>query len=149
MAEAETTSRTRSRVRRVAVPLLALLVLLGTAHLAAHLLTGRYAWAWAVAWLESDIGDQHRFPAREVAAGLDVSPLRRGPAPEALTEPVNLGGVGRPFEDWYAVRRNLLRAACVNSTNAASSRISHPAPCPINETGGRKGCLEPHRGSIS
>lgn len=99
-AEAGTAVRARSRRRRIAVPLLALLVLLGTTYLAAHLLTGRYAWARAVAWLESDIGDQHRFPAREVPSGEDVSLLGRGPAPEALTEPVNLGGIGRPFEDW-------------------------------------------------
>ena len=97
---AETTSRTRTRRRRVAVPVLALLVVLGGTYLAAHLLTGRFAWARAVAWLESDIGDQRRFPAREVPAGDDVSPLPRGPEPAALGEPVNLGGVGRPLEEW-------------------------------------------------
>lgn len=97
---AEGTSRTRTPSRRIAVPVLALLVLLGGTYLAAHLLTGRYAWARAVAWLESDIGDQHRFPAREVPAGDEVSPLPPGAEPAALTEPVNLDGVGRPFEEW-------------------------------------------------
>lgn len=94
------TTAVRSRIRRFAVPLLALLVLMGATYLAAHLLTGRYAWARAVAWLESDIGDQHRFPAREVPADVDVSPLRRGPAPKALTRPVRLDGDGLPFDDW-------------------------------------------------
>lgn len=100
MAEVRTTARPRSRGRRIAVPLLALVVLLGSTYLATHLLTDRFAWARAVAWLESDIGDQHRFPTREVPAGEDVSPLRRGAAPGALTRPVELGGVELPFESW-------------------------------------------------
>ncbi len=49
---------------------------------------GVYVWAWsstdestfarAVIWRESDVGDQHRFPARRIPAGADVSPLRAG-----------------------------------------------------------------------
>jgi CubicO group peptidase (beta-lactamase class C family) len=49
---------------------------------------GVYAWAWsstdestiarAVIWRESDVGDQHRFPARRIPAGGRVSPLRPG-----------------------------------------------------------------------
>jgi CubicO group peptidase (beta-lactamase class C family) len=49
---------------------------------------GVYAWAWsstdestiarAVIWRESDVGDQHRFPARRIPAGAHVSPLPAG-----------------------------------------------------------------------
>ena len=55
---------------------------------AAHLLDGRYAWARAVAWGESDTGDPFRFPERAVPAGRDVSPLPTGDTPASLTEPV-------------------------------------------------------------
>jgi CubicO group peptidase (beta-lactamase class C family) len=47
---------------------------------------GVYVWAWsstnestfarAVIWRESDVGDQHRFPARQIPAGARTSPLR-------------------------------------------------------------------------
>ena len=49
---------------------------------------GVYGWAWsstdestfarALIWRESDVGDQHRFPARRIPAGARVSPLRAG-----------------------------------------------------------------------
>jgi CubicO group peptidase (beta-lactamase class C family) len=49
---------------------------------------GVYGWAWsstddstfarALIWRESDVGDQHRFPARRISAGARVSPLRAG-----------------------------------------------------------------------
>jgi CubicO group peptidase (beta-lactamase class C family) len=49
---------------------------------------GVYAWAWtstddstiarAMIWRESDVGDQHRFPARPIQAGDRMSPLRAG-----------------------------------------------------------------------
>jgi CubicO group peptidase (beta-lactamase class C family) len=48
---------------------------------------GFYVWAWtstddstlarALIWRESDVGDQHRFPARRVPAGARASPLPR------------------------------------------------------------------------
>ena len=88
-----------SRRRWIAVPLV-LVLLLGLLYGSAHLLTGRYAWARAVAWLESDIGDQQRFPARTVPNGDEVSQLLTGPEPAALTAPVNVGGVGRPLDDF-------------------------------------------------
>lgn len=56
-----------------------MLLVLALFYASAHLLTGRYTWARAVAWLESDIGDQHRFPERTVPAGDRVSALPRGP----------------------------------------------------------------------
>ena len=49
---------------------------------------GVYAWAWtstdestiarAMIWRESDVGDQHRFPARPIPAGARMSSLRAG-----------------------------------------------------------------------
>jgi CubicO group peptidase (beta-lactamase class C family) len=49
---------------------------------------GVYGWAWsstdestiarAMVWRESDVGDQHRFPARRIPAGARASPLPRG-----------------------------------------------------------------------
>jgi CubicO group peptidase (beta-lactamase class C family) len=66
----------------------------------AHLLDGRYAWARAVAWGESDAGDQFRFPSRSIDAGGSVSPLLGGPPPPALDLPVNVGGVGRSYEQF-------------------------------------------------
>jgi CubicO group peptidase (beta-lactamase class C family) len=65
---------------------------------AAHLLSSRFAWARSVAWMESDVDDQHRFPEREIPAPDRPSALRTGPEPAALSRPVNLGMVGRPFE---------------------------------------------------
>ena len=51
---------------------------------------GVYGWAWgstdestfarAMIWRESDVGDQHRFPARRIPAGDRASPLRAGAA---------------------------------------------------------------------
>ena len=49
---------------------------------------GVYVWAWsstdestfarAMVWRESDVGDQHRFPARQIPASARTSPLRVG-----------------------------------------------------------------------
>jgi CubicO group peptidase (beta-lactamase class C family) len=49
---------------------------------------GVYVWAWsatddstfarALLWRESDVGDQHRFPARRIPAGADTSRLSAG-----------------------------------------------------------------------
>lgn len=91
----------RHRRRWLAVPLV-LVLLLAAFYGAAHLLTGRYAWARAVAWTESDVGDQRRFPARTIEAGDQVSPLPTGPAPAQLELPVNVGGVGRSLDDFLA-----------------------------------------------
>jgi CubicO group peptidase (beta-lactamase class C family) len=88
--------------RRLAIGLGVLLLVLLACYGSAHLLTSRYAWARAVAWLESDTGDQFRFPDREIAAGDEASPLPRGETPEALRTPVNAGGVGRPLATFLA-----------------------------------------------
>ena len=59
-----------------------------------------YGWAWAsldssavaraMIWMDADVGDQQRFPARIIPAGDSVSPLPRGP--ELDLGPSPLGG---------------------------------------------------------
>ena len=58
---------------------------------------GVYGWAWlstddstfarALVWRESDVGDQHRFPARRIAAGARASPLPRGVEADLFLSP--------------------------------------------------------------
>lgn len=74
---------------------LALAVVVG----ASHLLAQRSATARAIAWMESDIGDQARFPSRVVAAG-PAAPLRTGAEPEQLDAPVSRMGVGVPLDEF-------------------------------------------------
>jgi CubicO group peptidase (beta-lactamase class C family) len=55
---------------------------------------GLYGWAWlstdestfarALIWRESDVGDQHRFPARPIPAGARASPLPVGSEPDLV-----------------------------------------------------------------
>jgi CubicO group peptidase (beta-lactamase class C family) len=60
-------------------------VVLGVLLVVALLLYG-WAWLWldrsavarALVWMDADVGDQYRFPARLIAAGDEVSPLPRG-----------------------------------------------------------------------
>ncbi|HLN79216.1 MAG TPA: serine hydrolase [Nocardioidaceae bacterium] len=89
----------RRRWLRVLLSLLLGVVVLVLAFFgAAHLLTSDFAWARAVAWQESDVEDQFRFPARIVRAGEKVSPLPKGPEPAVLAAPVNVDLVGRPLD---------------------------------------------------
>lgn len=55
------------RLRKAALVLASLLAAWLALWLGAHALTDRFAWARAVAWMESDVDDQHRFPARGIA----------------------------------------------------------------------------------
>jgi CubicO group peptidase (beta-lactamase class C family) len=55
---------------------------------------GVYGWAWlstddstfarALVWRESDVGDQHRFPARRIPSGARASRLPRGVEPDLV-----------------------------------------------------------------
>jgi CubicO group peptidase (beta-lactamase class C family) len=66
---------------------------------------GVYGWAWsstdestiarAVVWRESDVGDQHRFPARRIPAGGRVSPLRTGVEADLVVR-----GEGEGFDEF-------------------------------------------------
>ena len=52
---------------------LGLALALGVLFGGAHLLAGRSTTARAIAWMESDIGDRHRFPSRAIRR---ASPVR-------------------------------------------------------------------------
>jgi CubicO group peptidase (beta-lactamase class C family) len=66
---------------------------------------GVYAWAWsstdestiarAMIWRESDVGDQHRFPARRIPAGTRESPLRAGVDTDLV-----VGGEGKELDEF-------------------------------------------------
>jgi CubicO group peptidase (beta-lactamase class C family) len=66
---------------------------------------GFYGWAWsstdestlarAVIWRESDVGDQHRFPARQIPAGARASPL-----PRAAEARLVVNGEGRELDEF-------------------------------------------------
>ncbi len=92
----------RRHRRRWLVALVVVAVVLAAFYGSAHLLTGRYAWARAVAWGVSDVGDQDRFPARTIEAGAQVSPLPTGPEPVRLEAPVDVAGVGRSVDGFLA-----------------------------------------------
>lgn len=80
-------SRRRRWPRRVAA-VAAIVVLLAA---------GVWVWAWASTdrstmaramwWMEADIDDQYRFPARTIRAGDDPSPLPQGPEVDGLEPP--------------------------------------------------------------
>jgi CubicO group peptidase (beta-lactamase class C family) len=90
----------RGRVTRIAGrTVLALVLLAAVVYGSAFLLTDRFAWARAVAWGESDVGDRFKFPERMVAKGDGASALLPGDEPAALTGPVNVDLVGRPIDD--------------------------------------------------
>ena len=75
----------RRRARRIAInALLVVALLLVAVFGGAPLLTDRSGIARAIAWMESDIGDMHRFPSRTISRGGEVSPLPRGPEERAL-----------------------------------------------------------------
>jgi CubicO group peptidase (beta-lactamase class C family) len=71
-----------------------LLVAGGVLALLIAAVLGVYVWAWsstdestfarALIWRESDVGDQHRFPARRISAGDRPSPLRAGVAADLV-----------------------------------------------------------------
>jgi CubicO group peptidase (beta-lactamase class C family) len=92
----------------VLVGAVVLAALLAVPYAAAHLLTDRYAWARAVAWLESDVEDQFRFPARTVDAGERVSPLPAAPTPEGLADEVAALVEGTGTRAFLVVHRDRL-----------------------------------------
>ena len=87
--------------RAVRVGVLAV-VAVGAVFGSAQLLTDEFAWARTLAWFESDVDDQFRFPSREIPAGDDVSALPRGDEPAVLKAPVNVGLVGESLDDYLA-----------------------------------------------
>lgn len=81
-------SRRRRRWPRRVAAVAAIVVLLAA---------GVWVWAWASTdrstmaramwWMEADIDDQYRFPARTIRAGDDPSPLPQGPEVDGLEPP--------------------------------------------------------------
>jgi hypothetical protein len=73
-----------------------LLVAGGVLAVLAGAALGVYGWAWlstdestlarALIWRESDVGDQHRFPALRIPAGARASPLPAGVEADLLVD---------------------------------------------------------------
>jgi CubicO group peptidase (beta-lactamase class C family) len=80
------------------------------------LVLGVWVWAWlsvdrstmarAMWWMEADIDDQYRFPARTIPAGDDPSPLPEGPEVDGLESPADT--TARDFDGF--LRRTGTRA---------------------------------------
>jgi CubicO group peptidase (beta-lactamase class C family) len=68
----------RRWLRRLAVGLAVLMVLVSAVYGWAWLSLERSTAARAMLWMEADVGDQDRFPSRVIPAGAVASPLRRG-----------------------------------------------------------------------
>jgi CubicO group peptidase (beta-lactamase class C family) len=62
-------------VRRAAIAAVVLLVAVGAVYVWARLSTGRSTLARALVWMEADVGDEARFPARLIPASGRPSPL--------------------------------------------------------------------------
>jgi CubicO group peptidase (beta-lactamase class C family) len=69
-----------TRRRRLAIGALGLLVVVACVYGWARLSTGRSTIARALVWMEADIGDRERFPARPIHASDAASPLPVGRA---------------------------------------------------------------------
>jgi CubicO group peptidase (beta-lactamase class C family) len=78
-----------------------LLIAAGVLGLLIAAVLGVYGWAWsstdestiarAMIWRESDVGDQHRFPARRIPAGARMSRLRVGAEPDLVVGGERMG----------------------------------------------------------
>lgn len=65
--------------RRLAIAAGALVLLVGGVYAWALTAVDSSTTARAMVWRDADVGDQHRFPSRAIAAGEEVSPLPDGP----------------------------------------------------------------------
>lgn len=88
----------------LAAALLALMLLaVGTALV---LYPAPYVWRNFV-WMDSDVDDRLRFPAREVAARAGASELPTAPAPERVRAAFAAALPGQAMDDWLAARKTL------------------------------------------
>jgi CubicO group peptidase (beta-lactamase class C family) len=78
--------------RRVVVGVGVVVVAIGGVYVWARLSTGRSTLARALIWLQADVGDQRRFPARPIPAGDRPSSLPTGPQRD-------LSVAGGPLDD--------------------------------------------------
>jgi CubicO group peptidase (beta-lactamase class C family) len=85
---------TRRLGRWVLRTLLGLVVLAGLVFGTAYLLTPYSGVARAIVWIEADVEDYQRFPARPIEAPAEAFRFRRAPTPPELGT-VTVGGVGR------------------------------------------------------
>lgn len=112
-------SRSSAPVRRAVTAVTALMVFVLAVEAWAHLMVDRSGTARAVAWMQADTGDVHRFPARTIEAG--DRPLTLTACPEASTEildqPVETAGDRLSLRDLLAQSRTtsfvVLRDRCV------------------------------------
>jgi CubicO group peptidase (beta-lactamase class C family) len=93
-------TRRRRRWVRVLAALVAAVVALGAAlEVWARLSIDRSAAARAIVWLDADVDDIDRFPARAIPAGPRTLPLRVGELPAGLLDRVAVGDGERPLDD--------------------------------------------------
>src|ERR687892_2888725 len=78
----------RRWLRRLAVGLVGLMVLVSAGYGWAWLSLDRSTAARAMLWMDSDVGDQYRFPSRDIPAGAVPGPLPRGVEVDPSTPPV-------------------------------------------------------------
>ena len=78
----------RRWLRRLAVGLVGLMVLVSAVYGWAWLSLDRSTAARAMLWMDSDVGDQYRFPSRDIPAGAVPGPLPRGVEVDPSTPPV-------------------------------------------------------------
>jgi CubicO group peptidase (beta-lactamase class C family) len=85
----------------------------GLATLIAFALAGALA-VWpaeyvyrTLVWMESDVGDRFRFPAREIAARPGAPELAAAPAPERVRAAFATARPGTQLDDWLAAQNTL------------------------------------------
>ena len=99
-------SRRRRWPRRVAVVAIVVVTLVLGVWVWAWLSVDRSTMARAMWWMEADVDDQYRFPARTIPAGDDPSPLPEGPEVDGLESPADT--TARDFDGF--LRRTGTRA---------------------------------------
>src|SRR5690606_267384 len=65
-----------------------------------------YVWRTLV-WMDADVGDQHRFPAREIAARAGATELPGAPAPGRVHAAFEAALPGEAMDDWLAAQHTL------------------------------------------
>jgi CubicO group peptidase (beta-lactamase class C family) len=88
------------RFRRYAArSLVGLLTVVALVFGGSYLLTPHSGLARAIVWMEADVEDYRRFPARDIQAPAEAIRFRRGAVPEALRS-MTVGGQGQDLDDF-------------------------------------------------
>ncbi len=93
----------RRWLRRLVVVVVVILLLLAAPWVWARLSLDRSSIARAMLWMEADVGDQYRFPARTIPAGDEASPLRTGAEIDLSSSMLAATAGGQTFDE--ALRR--------------------------------------------